>query len=62
VGLRAERLDVGLGMRDFGSSGAWGGALSANAWLNSFLAVNVASYVYRYDQGPVEEPTRSTRG
>lgn len=59
VAARAERLDVGLGMRDFTPSGASAVALSANAWLNQLLAVNVAGYYYHYDQAPIQEPTRT---
>ncbi len=58
IAARAERLDVGLGMRDVAPGGATGGAIAANAWLNAMLAVSVAGTIYRYDHGPIEEPTR----
>jgi phosphate-selective porin OprO/OprP len=59
IAARAERLDVGLGMRDFAPGGGSALSLSANAWLNDLLAVNVAGYYYHYDVAPISEPTRT---
>jgi phosphate-selective porin OprO and OprP len=58
VAARAERLDVGLGMRDFARGGATGGSLAANVYLNALFGLTLAGYYYRYDVAPIEEPTR----
>jgi phosphate-selective porin OprO/OprP len=56
VAARAERLDVGRGMRDFAAGGATGGSLAANAYLNAMFGLTLAGSYYRYDKGPIEEP------
>jgi phosphate-selective porin OprO/OprP len=58
VAARAERLDVGRGMREVLPGGATGGSLAVNAWLNEVLAVTAAGYLYRYDRAPIEETSR----
>jgi phosphate-selective porin OprO/OprP len=58
VAARAERTDLGRGMRDVPAGGATGGTVAANVWLNELLAVSAAGYLYHYDRAPIEETQR----
>lgn len=58
IAARVDRLDAGRGMRDYVGGGATGASLAANAYLNAMLGFTLAGYYYRYDTGPIEEPTR----
>jgi len=58
IAARVDRVDLGRGMRDYAPGGATGASLAANAYLNAMFALTVAGYYYRYDTGPIEEPTR----
>ena len=58
IAARVERLDVGLGMRDFARGGATAASFAANAYLNALAGVTLAASYYRYDVAPIEEPTR----
>ena len=57
IAARAERLDVGLGMRDFAGGGATSVSGAANVYLSSLFGLTLAGYWYRYDVPPIEEPT-----
>jgi phosphate-selective porin OprO/OprP len=56
IAARAERLDVGRGMRDFAPGGATGGSLAGNVYLNAMFGLTLAGYYDRYDRSPIEEP------
>jgi phosphate-selective porin OprO/OprP len=58
LAARAERVDLGRGMRDVPSGGATGGNVAANIWLNELMAFTLAGYLYSYDRAPIEETTR----
>lgn len=57
LAARVDRLDAGLGMRDFAPGGATGASVAANAYVNAMFGVTLAGYYYRYDAAPIEEPT-----
>ncbi|PTL76266.1 hypothetical protein [Vitiosangium sp. GDMCC 1.1324] len=58
VAGRVERLALGLGAPDVEPGGASGGALAVRWWATDFLGMGATGYFLRYDQPPIEEPTR----